>query len=201
MLFGSARIALLFALILCVNSLSFAQAKIRKTETISTAPGKVNAEYTASDGKKHEVLAEVIFTLTEVSTDQSLSGYLTINLPVSSRQRLGELSGTKDLPSSAAVKEVKGNLAPKTHCPEVKIEFKEFDADFAGARLHFDHQALHLVESHQELSRAICIWTERLAKGRNNTSLIPYINLIIKGGDDLDEAPKPKTPESESRPK
>jgi hypothetical protein len=175
----------LFLLACCFVLPTFAQEKVKKTETISTTGKFVVAQLNTTIIK-----GTAVFTLAAAHNDGTLTGNLVYTLPEAERQKLAQAlnkPGT-EIPANLAANNLSARLAKNTHCPDIHLEFAELELDLSGTRLHLNRFVLSLAETQQKLSRALCIWTERTNKGVANTGIVQYINLLLKGEEDENQA-------------
>jgi hypothetical protein len=175
----------LFLLACCFVLPTFAQEKVKKTETISTASKFVGAQLNTTSIK-----GTAVFTLASANNDGTLTGNLVYNLPEPERQKIAQAlnKSVAEIPASIAANNLSAKLEKNTHCPDIHLEFAELDFDLSGTRLHLNRFVLSLAETHQKLARALCIWTERTNKGVTNKGIVQYINLLLKGEEDEAQA-------------
>lgn len=172
-----------------------AQEKVRKTETISTAPKIIIGKIKISETQNFEVKAPAVYTLTGVNDDNTLTGNFVLTLPEEARQKIARANSKQaaEIPATATVKDVGSKLENKTHCPEIRLEFAALEIEFSGTKIHVDRFVLILTENPQKLSRALCIWAERTNKGDKNNGIVQYINLLLKGEEE-EEKPSAAKP-------
>jgi hypothetical protein len=164
---------------------TFAQEKVRKTETISTNSKRIPAKFNLT-----EVKGTAAFTLASANNDGTLIGNLVYSLPEMERQKIAQSlnKSLAEIPTSLTANNLTVSFQKNTHCPDIRLEFAELDLELSGTKLHLNHFVLGLTETPNKLSRALCIWTDRLNKGVTNTGIVQYINLLLKGDEDEEQA-------------
>lgn len=179
------RLFILFACLVAIPILTFAQEKVRKTETISTTSKITLAKLNAT-----EIKGTAIYTLASANYDGTLIGNLVYNLPALERQKIAQVLNKPlaEIPASLAANNLTAKLEKNTHCPEIHLEFTELNFDVAGTKLQIGHFVLKLIETPQKLSHALCIWTDRTNKRVTNKGIVQYINLLLKGEEDEEQA-------------
>ena len=179
------RIVGISVCLLLLSVASFAQEKVRKTETISTASKLILAKLNST-----EVKGTAIFTLASVSNDGTLTGNLVYTLPELERQKIAQALNKPiaEIPANLTANNLIAKFAKNTHCPDIHLEFVELDLEVLGTKLHLTPFVLRLTESDQKLSRALCIWTDRTNKGVINKGIVQYINLLLKGEEGEEQA-------------
>ena len=167
-----------------------AQEKVKKTETISTAGKIISGQLKLTENKTIEVKGTAIFTLASVNPDGSLLGNLVYVMPENVRQKIAGDAHKQmaEVPANIAVKDVSAKLKKNAHCPEIQLEFAELETEISGTKLHLNHFVLNFIDTPQKLSRALCIWTDRANKGDNNKGIVQYINLLLKGEEEEEQA-------------
>ena len=180
-----------FCLLLIFFAPSFAQDKVKKTETISTASKITSGQLKLNENKTIEVKGTAVFTLAAVNPDGSLSGNLVYIIHEDVRQKIAQEAHKQiaEVPANIAVKDVSAKLKKNTHCPEIQLAFAELETEISGTKLHLNHFVLNFIDTPQKLSRALCIWTDRANKGDNNKGIVQYINLLLKGEEDEEDKP------------
>ncbi len=178
-------VGILFCILLLSIS-SFAQEKVRKTETISTTSKLILAKLNTT-----EVKGTAIFTLASANNDGTLTGNLVYTLPDLERQKIAQSLNKPiaEIPANLTANNLSAKFAKNTHCPDIHLEFAELDLELLGIKFHLNRFVLGLTETPQKLSRALCIWTDRTNKGVINKGIVQYINLLLKGEED-EERPK-----------
>lgn len=171
-------------LIVCLFALPpfvFAQEKVRKTETISTASKLILAKFNTT-----EVKGAVIFTLASANDDGTLMGNLVYALPEMERQKMAQSLNQPlaAIPANLTANNLVAKFVKNTHCPDIRLEFAALDLEVAGTKLQLNQFVLNLAETQQKLARALCIWTDRTNKGVINKGIVQYINLLLKGEED-----------------
>ena len=174
------------ALLVCLLALpAIAQQKVRKTETISAT-----SKFTLAQVNTLDIKGTALYTLALAAEDGTLTGNLVYNLPALERQKIAQALSKPltEIPATLTANTLTAKLVKNTHCPEIHLEFAELDLEIAGTKLHLNRFVLSLPETPQKLSRALCIWTERTNKGVANKGIVQYINLLLKGEEDDEQA-------------
>ncbi len=179
------RCFLLLGCLIAYQPFAFAQEKARKTETISTASKLIAAKLDAI-----EVKGIAMFTLAAVSNDGTLTGNLVFTLPDVERQKIAQSLNKPltEIPAYLAASNFTARFEKNTHCPDLRLVVTELKLEVAGSKLHFNRFILTFPEGPQRLARALCIWTDRTNKGVVNTGIVQYINLLLKGEEDEEQA-------------
>jgi hypothetical protein len=174
------------ALLVCLLAVpAIAQQKVRQTETISAT-----SKFTLAKLNTLDIKGTAIYTLAAAADDGTLTGNLVYLLPELERQKIAQSLSKPltEIPTTLTANNLTATLAKNTHCPEVHLEFAELSLEIAGTKLHLNRFVLRLTETPQKLSRALCIWTERTNKGVANKGIVQYINLLLKGEEDDEQA-------------
>jgi hypothetical protein len=169
-------------LLTCLFALpALAQEKIRKTETIATNSKLIPAKFDTT-----EVKGTAAFTLASANKDGTLIGNLVYTLPEIERQKIAQALNKPlaEIPANLTANNLTASFQKNTHCPDIRVEFTEMDLELSGTKLHLSRFVLGFTETPQKLSRALCIWTDRMNKGVTNTGVVQYINLLLKGEED-----------------
>lgn len=177
-------------LLACLFALpAFAQEKVRKTETISTTAKLVLAKLNRTEGFS-EIRGTAVFTLAAAHQDGTLTGNLVYTLPETERQKLAQALSKPltEIPASLTANNLSAKFEKNTHCPDIRLALAELELELAGTKLHLNRFVLGLAETPGKLSRALCIWTDRTNKGITNTGIVQYINLLLKGDEDEEQA-------------
>lgn len=179
------RLLFLLACLTALPAVTFSQEKVKKTETISTT-GKI----TLAKLNALEVKGIAIYTLASANYDGTLTGNLVYNLPELERQKIAQAlnKSLAEIPASLAANNLAAKLEKNTHCPEIHLEFADMNLEISGTQLQLNRFVLRLTETPQKLSRALCIWTDRTNKGATNKGIVQYINLLLKGEEDEEQA-------------
>ena len=158
--------------------IGFAQEKIRQTETLSTASKIVVAQ-----AEKLEVKGSAVFTLVSVNQDGTLIGNLVYSLPETDHTKIAQALNQPiaNIPANLITNNIAAKFGKSAHCPEMILEIGDVDLELNGTKFHLNHFAATLVETQSKLSRALCIWTDRINKGITNKGVVQYINLLLKG--------------------
>lgn len=173
-------------LLVCLLALpAIAQQKVRKTETISAT-----SKFTLAKLNTLDIKGTAIYTLAAAADDGTLTGNLVYLLPAPERQKIAQSLSKPlaEIPTTLTANNLSAKLEKNTHCPEVHLEFAELRLEIAGTKLQLNRFVLSLTETPQKLSRALCIWTERTNKGVANKGIVQYINLLLKGEEDDEQA-------------
>ena len=180
------RFIVLSACLIALPLSAFAQEKVRKTETISTTGKPILAKLNTT-----EIKGTALFTLASAHNDGTLTGNLVYTLPELERQKIAQAlnKSLAEIPANLTANNILAKFAKNTHCPDIRLEFAELDLELSGTKLRLNRFVLSLTETHQKLSRALCIWTDRTNKGVINKGIVQYINLLLKGEED-EEQPK-----------
>lgn len=180
------RIVGIFFVLLLFSTSSFAQEKVRKTETISTASKLILAKLDTTDIK-----GTAIFTLAAANNDGTVLGNLVYSLPEIERQKIAQSLNKPlaEVPPNLTANNLTVSFQKNTHCPDIRLDFAELDLELSGTKLHLNRFVLGFTETPSKLSRALCIWTDRTNKGVINKGIVQYINLLLKGEED-EEQPK-----------
>ncbi|MBL8206153.1 MAG: hypothetical protein JNM09_18100 [Blastocatellia bacterium] len=183
------RFVVLFACLFAPLSLVNAQEKVRKTETISTI-GKLTPSKLKTTEGLSEIKGIAVFTLASANNDGTLTGNLVYTLPELERQKIAQALNkpVTEIPANLTTNNLIAKFAKNTHCPDIHLEFAELDLELSGTRLHLNRFVLDLAETPSKLSRALCIWTDRTNKGVTNAGIVQYINLLLKGEEDEEQA-------------
>jgi hypothetical protein len=155
-----------------------AQDKIRQTETLSTASKIVVAHI-----EKLEIKGSAVFTLVSVNQDGTLVGNLVYSLPEADRTKISQALNqpVTNIPANLISNNIAAKFGKAAHCPDMILEIEDLDLDLNGTKFHLNHFPATLVETQSKLSRALCIWTDRINKGITNKGVVQYINLLLKG--------------------
>ncbi|MBS1811583.1 MAG: hypothetical protein JST84_25705 [Acidobacteria bacterium] len=179
------RSLFLLTCLIAIPAIAFSQAKVRKTETISTT-----SKITLAKLNTIEIKGTAVYTLAAADSDGTLTGNLVYSLPELERQKIAQALSKPlaEIPANLTANNLTAKLEKNTHCPEIHFEFAELNLEISGTRLQLNRFILSLTESDQKLSRALCIWTERTNKGVANKGIVQYINLLLKGEEDEEQA-------------
>lgn len=173
-------------LLTCLIALpAFAQEKVRKTETLSTPSKLILAQINST-----EIKGTAVFTLAAANYDYTLTGNLVYALPDAERQKLAQALNKPltEIPTNLTANNLVARFDKNTHCPDIRLDLDALDLELSGTKLHLNRFVLSLPETPQKLSRALCIWTDRTNKGVTNKGIVQFINLLLKGEEDEEQA-------------
>ena len=156
----------------------FAQDKVKRTETLSTASKIVVAQ-----AEKLEIKGSAVFTLVSANQNGTLIGNLVYTLPEAERTKIAQAINQPiaNIPANLTSNNITAKFGKSAHCPEMILEIRDLDIELSGTKFHLNHFVVTLVETQSKLSRALCIWTDRINKGITNKGVVQYINLLLKG--------------------
>ena len=158
-------------------------ADTRQTpQVVYTTPFKTSVAKLKSGGSgDSEVRGKVALTLTAANYDDTVVGKLTFYFYEEARKKIAEASGQPltSIPAYVYRKDVTAGFRKGTSCPVISLEIGATELDVAGAKLSFDHVAVNVIETREEVPQLFCVWTRQINANRHRRGVIASLNRLI----------------------
>jgi hypothetical protein len=174
---------------------AIAQEKSKQTESVLTLTKTVTSKmkYGERHGSSVDVQGRFIYAVTEVRSDDSVTGKLAdtvigklvYELPKEESLRIAKLTGVPDkaIPASIGEDNAPAFFEEGTACPTIRLKFVPRGSYLGELQFHFDWFALDLGESQGDLSKLFCEWRKMSNEGKpTDPTLLDRINRILKEG-------------------
>lgn len=158
----------------------------QKPEQLLSAPVDFTGSYSTNRKDVKLVSGKALFSVSEIQSDNSVKGVLTISLSEQARKDIASLASkpVSNIPITLKVKDASFFLDKKSMCPVITLNPELHDIPFLGGTFRLEPFiiSIDLGNNSKELSGAVCSW-ERLVKRRNGhaAQLGNYINRRLRG--------------------
>jgi hypothetical protein len=196
---------LVFACLLAVTVIAFAQTPDPQKSNTSTATNPQTANAGAANGRQasqliyttlpktsvanlksgessvQEIRGKITFTLTAANYDDTVTGTLVYTIPNEARQKIAQVSEKplNSIPASVSQKGVVASFQRGAACPVINLEIGATELDVAGVKLSFKRVVVDIIETPTQIPQLFCAWTRQINAKRQRRGIIASLNRLI----------------------
>jgi hypothetical protein len=155
----------------------------RQPLTVATAPKPMTVKWEGADGKSVDLPGQMVFSLSQANSDDTLTGTMIYVLPDATRATLAAQTAQplQNIPPFLMQTKVAAVWAKETGCPYLRMECGELAFEILSGKIHFKRVTLEFLETQDYLPQLLCHWTRQLNTKKQRRSIITAINRALAG--------------------